>query len=145
MQFLCTPTTQLVDQPCATLSSTIGSKIHHQRPQHVGFSHIGWLEFLPNSYKAKENSLVSCKHNRKLRGVWPTFISFLITHTPFKEMDQAWFIIMFQPLGMNQAQKKEKGLWGSKLTLLVRLRWLNWSVTPYWGEAWTWTPLHGCW
>jgi hypothetical protein len=40
-------------------------------------------------------------------------------HMPFKEMDQAWCIVMLQPLGMNQAQKKEKGLWGSKLALLV--------------------------
>jgi hypothetical protein len=36
---------------------------------------------LPNSYKARETSLVSCEHNKKLRGVWPTFISFLRTHT----------------------------------------------------------------
>jgi len=43
-------------------------------------------------------------------------------HTPFREMDQAWCIVMFQPLGMNQAQKKEKGLWGSKLALLVTPR-----------------------
>jgi hypothetical protein len=28
---------------------------------------------------------------------------------PFREMDQAWCIVMLQPLGMNQAQKKEKG------------------------------------
>jgi len=28
---------------------------------------------------------------------------------------------MFQPLGMNQAQMKEKGLWGSKQALLVTL------------------------
>jgi hypothetical protein len=41
---------------------------------------------------------------------------------PFKEMDQVWCIVVLQPLGMNQAQKKEKGLWGSKLTLLVTLR-----------------------
>jgi len=43
-------------------------------------------------------------------------------HTPFKEMDQAWCIIMLQPLGMNQTQKKEKGLWGSKLALPVTPR-----------------------
>jgi hypothetical protein len=42
-------------------------------------------------------------------------------HVPFKEMDQAWCIIMLQPLGMNQTQKKEKGLWGSKLALPVTL------------------------
>jgi len=43
-------------------------------------------------------------------------------HTPFREMDQAWCIVMLQPFGMNQAQKKEKGLWGSKLALLVTPR-----------------------
>jgi hypothetical protein len=37
-------------------------------------------------------------------------------HTPFREMDQAWCIIMLQPLGMNQAQKKEKWLWGVSFT-----------------------------
>jgi hypothetical protein len=60
---------------------------------------------------------------------------FICTHLHiwllFKEMDQAWCIVMLQPLGMNQAQKKEKGLWGSKLALLVTLRWLNWSVMLY--------------
>jgi len=35
---------------------------------------------------------------------------------------------------MNQAQKKEKGLWASKLALLVTPRWLDWSVMLYWGE-----------
>jgi hypothetical protein len=64
MQFLCTLVVQLVDQPCTTFSSTVGSKKHHQKPQFVGFSHIGWSELLPTSYKAKETSLVSCKHNR---------------------------------------------------------------------------------
>jgi hypothetical protein len=34
-------------------------------------------------------------------------------------MDQAWCIVMLQPLGMSQAQKTEKRLWGSKLALLV--------------------------
>jgi hypothetical protein len=29
-------------------------------------------------------------------------------HTPFREMDQAWCIVMLQPLGMKQAQKKKK-------------------------------------
>jgi hypothetical protein len=44
---------------------------------------------------------------------------------PFKVMDQAWCIVMLQPFGMNQAQKKEKGLWGSKLALLVTLTLLE--------------------
>jgi hypothetical protein len=29
MRFLCTLATQLVDQPCTTLNSVVGSKIHH--------------------------------------------------------------------------------------------------------------------
>jgi hypothetical protein len=33
-------------------------------------------------------------------------------HTPFREMDQAWCIVMLQPLGMNQAQQKKKGAMG---------------------------------
>jgi hypothetical protein len=41
---------------------------------------------------------------------------------PFREMDQAWCIIMLQPLGMNPTHKKEKGLWGSKLAFLITPR-----------------------
>ncbi len=67
MWFLCTSATQLVDQPCTTFSSTVNSKIHHQRPQLASFSHIGWSELLPTSYKAKETSLVSYEHNRKTK------------------------------------------------------------------------------
>jgi hypothetical protein len=37
-------------------------------------------------------------------------------------MNQAWCIVMLEPLGMNQAQKKEKRLWGSKLALLLTPR-----------------------
>jgi hypothetical protein len=81
MRFLCPPTTQLVDQPCTTLSFTVGFEIHHQRPQPACFSYIGWLEFLPTSYKAKETSLVSCEHNKKTKRFWPTFVSFLGAHT----------------------------------------------------------------
>jgi hypothetical protein len=33
-------------------------------------------------------------------------------HTPFKEINQAWCIVMFQSLGMNQAHKKEKRVMG---------------------------------
>jgi len=66
----------------------------------------------------------------KPRGAWPTFVSFPWAHA-FQGDDQAWCIVMLQPLGMNQTQKKEKGLWGSKFALLVTLRWLNWSVTLY--------------
>jgi hypothetical protein len=67
MWFLCAPAAQLVDQPCTTFSSIVGSKIHHQRPQPAGFSHIGWSELLPTSYKARETSLVSYEHNRKTK------------------------------------------------------------------------------
>jgi hypothetical protein len=56
-----------VDQPYTFLNFAIGSEIHHQRPQPTGFSHIRWSKLLPTSYKAKETSLVSCKHNRKTK------------------------------------------------------------------------------
>jgi hypothetical protein len=59
MWFLCAPTAQLVDQPCTTFSFIVGSKIHHQRPQPVGFSHIRRLELLPTNYKARKISLIS--------------------------------------------------------------------------------------
>ncbi len=52
-------------------------------------------------------------------------------HTPFKEIDHAWCIVIFQPLGMNQAHKKKKGLWGSKLTLLVTPN----VATPLWAKC----------
>jgi hypothetical protein len=52
----------------------------------------------------------------KLRGAWP-ILSPSQEHTSFKEMDHVWCIVMLQPLGMNQTQKKKKGLWGSKLAL----------------------------
>jgi hypothetical protein len=39
--FLCASAAQLMDQPCITISFVIGSKIHHQKPQPVGFSHVG--------------------------------------------------------------------------------------------------------
>jgi hypothetical protein len=67
MQFLCASTTQLVDQPCTTFNSAVGSKIHHQKPQSAGFAHIRWLKLLPTSYKVRETSLVSYKHNRKTK------------------------------------------------------------------------------
>jgi hypothetical protein len=41
LRFLCTPVLQLVDQLCTTFSSAVGFEIHYQRPQPVGFSHIG--------------------------------------------------------------------------------------------------------
>jgi hypothetical protein len=67
MRFLCALTTQLLDQPYTTVSSTISFEIHHWRPQPAGFSHIRWSELMPTSYKAKETSLVSYKHNRKTK------------------------------------------------------------------------------
>jgi hypothetical protein len=67
IRFLYTPTAQLVDQPCTTLSSIVGSEIHHHRTQPASFSHIGWSEFLPTSYKARKTSLVSYEHNRKTK------------------------------------------------------------------------------
>jgi hypothetical protein len=84
MLFLCAPTMQLVNQPCTTLSFTVGSEIHHQRPQLAGFSHIGWSKLLPTSYKAKE-TLVSANKIGKPRGAWPTFVSFPGAYTFVRE------------------------------------------------------------
>jgi len=67
MRFLCALVAQFVDQPDTTLKSATGSKIHHQRPQPTSFSHIGWSELLPTSYKVRETSLVSYEHNRKTK------------------------------------------------------------------------------
>jgi len=94
MWFLCALTMQLVDQPCTIFSSIVGSKMHHQKPQFAGFSRIGWLKLLPTSYKAKETSLVSCKHNRKTKRC-SAHLYFLAKSTRlFKEMEHAWCIIM---------------------------------------------------
>jgi hypothetical protein len=67
MWFLCAPAMQLVNQPCTTFNSLVGFKIHHQRPQLAGFSHIEWSELLPTNNKAKRTSLVSYEHNRKTK------------------------------------------------------------------------------
>jgi hypothetical protein len=67
MRFLCAPAAQLVDQLGTTLSSAASSKIHYQRLEPAGFSHIGWSKFLPTSYKARKAALVSCEHNRKTK------------------------------------------------------------------------------
>jgi hypothetical protein len=67
IRFLCIPIVQLLNQPNTIFSSIVGLKIHNQRSQPIGFSHIGWLELLPTSYKARETSLVSYEHNRKTK------------------------------------------------------------------------------
>jgi hypothetical protein len=38
------------------------------------------IRALANQLQGKETSLVSCEHNRKPRGVWPTFVSFQGAH-----------------------------------------------------------------
>jgi hypothetical protein len=85
-------------------------------------SHILDDQSMPTSYKARETSLVSCKHNRKTQEVLGPPLSLSQEHTPFKEMDHAWYIVMLQPLGMNQAQKERERVWGSKLALLITPR-----------------------
>jgi hypothetical protein len=130
MQFLCTPTMQLVDQPCATVSFAVGSEIHHQKPQPTGFSHIGWLELLPTSHKAKETFLVPYEHNRKTKRCLAHFFSLPRSTRLSRRWTRLGVSSCFSHLGWTKPRKK-KGLWGSKLALLVTLRWLDWNVTPY--------------
>ncbi len=109
MQFLCTSVAQLVDQPCTTLIFVFGSKIHHQIPQLEGFSHIGWLELMPISYKVRETSLVSCEHNRKTKRCL-AHLCFLPKST---RLSGKWTKLgvssCFSHLGWTKAQRKRKG------------------------------------
>ncbi len=75
-----------------------------------------------NQLRGKRNLLGFLRTQLENQEVFGPPLSPSQEHTFFREMDQAWCIVMLQPLGMNQAQKKEKGLWGSKLTLLVTPR-----------------------
>jgi hypothetical protein len=145
MWFICASAVQLVDQPCTTLNSTVGSKIHHQRPQLASFLHIGWLELLPTSYKARETSLVSYKHNRKIKRCLAHLCVFFKSTCLSGRWTRLGVSSCFSHLGWTKPRKKKKKLWGTKLALLVTPRWLGWIITLYWGEAWTWTPSHGCW
>ncbi len=109
MQFLCALTTQLVDQPCTTLSFAVSFEIHHQRPQPTGFSHIGWLELLPTSYKARETSLVSYEHNRKTKRCL-AHLCFLSRSTC---LSRRWTKLgvssCFSLLGWTKPRRKRKG------------------------------------
>jgi hypothetical protein len=109
MQFLCTPITQLVDQPCTTFSSVVGFEIHHQKPQPAGFSHIGWSELLPTNYKVRKTSLVSYKHNRKTKWCLAHF-SFLPKSTRllgrWTKLDVS---SCFNHLGWTKPKRKRKG------------------------------------
>ncbi len=77
----------------------------------------------------------------KPRGFWPTFVSF-----PRACLLRRWTRLVYRHVSTTwdePSPEEKKGLWGSKLLLLVTPRWLNWNVTLYQGKAWTWTPLHG--
>ncbi len=109
MRFLCAPAMQLVDQPCTTLSSAIGFKIHHQRPQPTCFSHIRWSKLLPTNYKAKKTSLVSYEHNRKTKRCL-AHLCFLPTNT---RLSGRWtrpsVSACFSHLGWTKPRRKRKG------------------------------------
>ncbi len=144
MWFLCALAAQLVDQPCTTLNFAVSYEIHHQRPQPASFSHIGWSELLRTNYKARKTSLVSYEHNRKIKRCL-AHLCFLPMSTRLSgRWTKPGVSSCFSHLGWTKP-KRRRGLWGSKLALLITPRWLDWSVMFYWGEAWTWTPLHGCW
>jgi len=109
LQFLCTPVMQLVDQPCTTFSFVVGFKIHHQKPQPAGFSHIGWLELLPTSYKARKTSLVSCKHNRKTKKCL-AHLCFLPKSTRLlRRWTKLSVLSCFSHLGWIKPRRKKKG------------------------------------
>jgi hypothetical protein len=109
MQFLCAPATQLMDQPCTTLNSTISSGIHHQRPQPIDFSHIGWSELLPTNYKARKTSFVSCEHNSKTKRCL-AHLCLLLKST---RLSRRWIgpgvSSCFSHLGWTKPKKKKKG------------------------------------
>jgi hypothetical protein len=109
MRFLCAPATQLVDQPCTTFSSVVGSEIQHQRPQPTSFSHIGWSELLPTSYKARKTSLVSCKHNGKTK----TCLAHLCLLPKSTYLLRRWtrpsVLSCFNYLGWTKPGRKRKG------------------------------------
>ncbi len=109
MRFLCALIAQLVDQPCTTLSSAVGSEIHHHRPQTTGFSHIEWSKLLPTSYKARETSLVSYEHNRKTKRCL-AHLCFLAKSTRLS----GWWTrpgvsSCFSHLGWTKPKRKKKG------------------------------------
>jgi hypothetical protein len=88
--------------------------------------------------------LVSYEHNRKIKRCL-AHLCFLPMSTRLSgRWTKPGVSSCFSHLGWTKP-KRRRGLWGSKLALLITPRWLDWSVMFYWGEAWTWTPLHGCW
>jgi len=109
MRFLCAPTTQLVDQPCTTFNSPIGFEIHHQRPQPIGFSHIGWSKHLPTSYKARKTSLVSCEHNRKTKRCLAHLCLLLRSTHLLGRWTKHGVPSCFNHLGWTKPKRKRKG------------------------------------
>jgi hypothetical protein len=109
MWFICAPTMQLVEQPCTTFNFTIGSEIHHQRPQPEGFSHIGWSKLLQTSYKARETSLVSCEHNKKTKRC----LAHLCLLPRSTHLSERWtrpsVLSCFSHLGWTKPKRKRKG------------------------------------
>ncbi len=56
-------------------------------------------------------------------------------HAPFREMDQAWCIVLFQPFGMNQAHKKKKGLWGFQTSTTSHTKVISLECNPLLGRG----------
>jgi hypothetical protein len=109
MRFLCAPATQLVDQPCTILNYVIGSKIHHQKPQLVGFSHIGWSELLPTNYKAKETALFSCEHNKKTKRCFAHLCLLPRSTHLSRRWTKLGVSLCFSHLGWTKPRRKRKG------------------------------------
>jgi hypothetical protein len=109
MRFLCALVAQLEDQPCTIFSYAIGYVIHHQRLQLVDFSHIGWSELLPTSYKAKETSCVSCKHNRKTKRCLANLCFLPRSTCLLRRWTKLGVSSFFNHLGWTKPERRKKG------------------------------------
>ncbi len=109
MRFLCAPAAQLVDQLGTTFNFATSSKIHYQRPQLTGFSHIGWSNFLPTSYKARKTSLVSCEHNRKTKRCLAHLCLLPKSTCLLRRWTKPGVSSCFNHLGWTKPKRKRKG------------------------------------
>ncbi len=81
MRTLCALATQLVDQLCTTLNSTIGFEIHHQRLQLASFHILDDQNFYQPVTRQNKPPWFPVNIIGKPRSAWPTFVSFPRAHT----------------------------------------------------------------
>jgi hypothetical protein len=106
--------------PISISCVTGGPTLHHSqfcswflntrsKTQLAGFSHIGWSELLPTSYKVRETSLVSFEHSRKTKRCL-AHLCFLPKNT---RLSWRWtkhgVSSYFNHLGWTKPRRKRKG------------------------------------